>query len=155
MRRYLCALIAFGGLVPAAHAQELPKMYVFSEAEEDGLSDCGFRYASAVAAVQSELRRNNVEIIKREERFDGPTLLVYLSANGFKTSSTYCVVSYELQMYHYQSIFNVLKGELDDAIVETCKKGGLLHFPPYDTQTRINDRFRDYATQCISEYLAE
>ena len=155
MRQLLCVLMALSIMAPAVHAQELPKMHVYSETELEALSDCGFRYASSVAAVQSELRRNNVEIAKIAEKYDPTTLQVSLTVNPRPISSVACAMSYRLQMYHMQNIYHVLKQRSEFAIVEACSRGGLAYFPATDMQTRINEEFRDMTNECLSKYLEE
>ena len=155
MRRFLCALMTLSIVAPAVHARETPKMHVYSETELDALSDCGFRYASSVAAVQSELRRNNVEIAKIAEKYDPTTLQVSLTVNPRPISSVACAMSYRLQMYHMQDIYHVLKQRSEFVIVESCSLGGLAYFPATDMQTRINEAFRDMTNECIAEYLKQ
>lgn len=153
MPRLLIVLAACSWVLSAAQAQEFPSVYVFGEEDGEKQRDCQVRYASSVAAVESELRQNQILIATSSQSVSEPPLSVYLNVNPLEITDGRCAVSYQLQMYHIQEIFHTFKEEVRPAIVEACSKGGLMTGESYGLQSRLNDAFRDFTNMCISEYL--
>ncbi len=153
MRRFLCALMALSALGQMARAQEFPPVFVYGEDDTDFERACALSYGSAIAAVVSEFRKNNVALTKSSEQYREGSVMAYLNINPVETSSNACAVAYSMRIYHYQDIYNTLTNRSEVAAIDFCSKGGVMNGVRYNLQTRLNDAFRDYTNQCISQAL--
>jgi hypothetical protein len=155
LRTFFTALVAFGSAGSAVYAQEFPPVYVFTEDDDDSSDTCQIGGASIVAAVESELRQNQISIASGAERYNGDSIWAYLNLNAAKLSGSICAVDYNFQLTHRQIIFHVHKEKAVNVSVENCNLGGLMTGVPSGLQSRLNDKFRDLTNQCISKYLKD
>ena len=150
MRRFLCALMALSSLGQMTQAQEFPPVRVVADEVGDSERDCNIGHTSAIAAVESEFRKNDVKVTSGV--WD---LLVHLRLVALETSGTGCAVNYSFRVQSNQMIFHRLKQIEKLVWIEECDFGGLMTGPTYDLQTRLNDNLRDLTNMCISQYLSD
>lgn len=151
MRIVFLALLAFCCFGSAAQAQEFPPVFVWGEKDDNDDRACQVSYASIIAAVESELRYNRIQVGTREQFRSDQALSSYVRATMIVTPGG-CVVSYSFQLENIQPVVISVTGKAMTAAVEICSRGGLISAPTYELQSRVNAAFRDYTAQCISEY---
>jgi hypothetical protein len=151
VRTLFFALFAFCCFGSAAQAQEFPPVHVLSEQDDDDARTCQVSNSSSKAAVESELRYNRVPIATREQYVQLEALRVYVEFNALEIPGG-CVVSHRISLGNYQPVLLLVTGKAMNATVEICNKGGIMSGPSHNLQSRLNAAFRDYTSQCLSEY---
>lgn len=156
IRRFLFALIAFSGLVPAVYAQEFPPVYVLAENPPEKATACGYSHTAIVAAVKSELRHNRIEIATSEDNTAGTAIMAYINTTaGDVGVPGMCVVRYDFVLTTNEFVTISATNERRFASIVFCRKFGLAYYSQSSIQTNLNNQFRDYISQCITEYLEE
>lgn len=151
MRAYLCA--GFLGLLlwsSPSSAQDFPSMYVYGEDDEADERSCNARHASAVAAVESELRQNQVPTVSRAVALGGRALQIYVQLNALELE-TGCAVAIRLSLENYQPVILDVTGETLGVVAVISNRSSLLTGSASNMQTRINEALRGYLNEALSE----
>jgi len=149
MRTLFTALVALCYVGSPAQAQEFTPVYVATEDDDD---TCEVSNVSIVAVVESELRYNRIPVGTRAQAIADEALTLRVNTTAVFNRGV-CAVGYNLEMSNYQEIVLSVTGEKRWATTVLCQKGGLMTGPAFDLQSRLNAEFRDFASQCISQYL--
>jgi hypothetical protein len=144
-------LLGVLGTAPAA-AQDMPPVYVGGEEETVGHKNCNITYKSAVAAVESALRYNNVKVATQTDYYGDDAIKAYVNLASLGASAN-CALSYSLEMQTSLSVAFPRQLGLGTrfSLVVLCNKGGIMTGPSYDLQDRLNNSLRDYVDQCVGE----
>ena len=151
VRSLLIALIAFCHVGSAAQAQEIPPVFVMAEEDDENARTCQVSNASIGAAVESEFTYNRVPIGTVEQYLSDKAINSYVRTTILVISGT-CAISTSFSLKNDQPVVLSVTGKAMFATVEICNKGGLLSGPTHNMQSRLNAAFRDYTSQCNSEY---
>lgn len=155
MCRFLTAMMAFSCIVPAAQAKEFPPVYVVAESMPNEATVCGYSHDSIAAAVKSELRHNRIEMAAMEDYPLSAILGFITTIADYRADSGLCAVRFDLDFWTMAHVTLSPTKEKSVEQVVLCEKGGLFVGQAKDMQRKLNNVFRDYTTQCISEYLGE
>lgn len=151
VRTLFIALAMFCCVGSAAQAQEFPPVYVSIEEDDKDSGDCQVSTASSKAAVESELRYNRIPVGTKAQ-FISDEALQARAQTGVLAISGGCAVSYIFSLSNFQEVVLSITGKEMWAKVEICRLAGIMSGPSYNMQSRLNAAFRDYTSQCISEY---
>ncbi len=155
MRCFLCALMAFSSFVPAAHAQEFPPVYVLSENMSANADGCGYTHTSIEAAVKSELRHNRVPIATEQEDLrSGKAIMAYIETIGDdRVGYDECAVAFRFSLVTAQFVEVAVTKEWRYPTLQFCRRWGTVTASVADVQPTLNNNFRDFTSQCITQYL--
>lgn len=151
MRRFLCALLALSSLGQMARAEDLPPFYVLSGGPPESAAECGYTHASIAAVVKSELRHNRIEIVTDTT---GNEIWAYIETVAVDGAGyNLCAVTFRLSLVVPQTVEVWATKEWRSVKMEFCKRWAVMTAPVADVQTTLNNHFRDFTSQCITEYL--
>jgi uncharacterized membrane-anchored protein len=131
-------------LSTVVYALQLKDVHVFSEDDDQDARNCSVTANSSTAAVEAVLRQNGIRI-NANAAYD-----VYVPFTVINLSTT-CVVSYKLQVYFLTRIVPPGGRTATSIRGEICSKSGVMTGNRGTLQTRLNNAFKSYAEQCISE----
>ena len=127
-------------------ALTIPGAYVYSEAGGSEEARCGLSNTSSVAAVESSLRQNRINVEGESSNYS-----FYINSNSLFMGNT-CVVNTDLQVYFLNNVeVPSQKNKSIWATVELCSKSFIGSGPAYNMQARINEKLKDITDQCISK----
>ena len=126
-------------------------MYVSIEEDDKDSRTCQVSNVSNRAAVESELSYNRIPVGTKAQ-FNSGEALYARAETAVLAASDGCAGSYIFSLSNFQKVVLSITGKDMWAMVEICSRGGIMYGPSYDLQSRLNARFRDYTSQCISEY---
>jgi hypothetical protein len=155
MRRLLTAALLI--VLPAAPtlAQEaLPKFYVYGEADDPAeLRTCRVSHASAIVAVQAELRGKGI-VIQTDSKDPEAVMDAYVNINAMpiSTTSQSCAYNFELAFESYAEIANPFSATKEFTKLSYCSKGSLMVWDKSAAQAEINRKLREYVGLCIDRY---
>jgi hypothetical protein len=132
--------------ISPAFSQPFPRAYVFTEKQDAKDTSCQLRREAAVAAVESVLRSNRVELVPRLVG----AVKVYVNFTSVTTGNG-CAVSYEVTFKDYQIVPLTGTGKAFHADVVYCTRAGVMSGPPYDLQHRLLGSYRQLTEECLSE----
>jgi len=132
-----------------AGAQSIKSAYVYSEEDDESNVKCQYSNASGVAATQSALRYNRVEVFNS---FSTNNINFYINVNNFEATNQSCTFAIELQAYVYArvSVPGVSKQVLLKSLI--CSKGSAGMLNKMNIQDRLNQRLKSWVDLCISEF---
>jgi hypothetical protein len=143
-------------LVPAAHTQEFPPVYVLSENMSENADGCGYTHASIEATVKSELRHNRVPIATEEDYASDKAIVAYIETLGDnRLGYGQCLVGYRFSLVVPQIVRITVTQEVRWEKIELCRRWGTMTSSVADVQPTLNNQFRDFTSQCITEYLEQ
>ncbi len=121
VRTLLIALVALCQVSSVAQAQEVPPVYVLKEDDSRNARACQLSNASSAAAVESELRYNQVPVGTRAQGIRSEALRATVQSSALEISGG-CAVSYSFSLGHYQSVVLTVTGKVMWVTVEICSK---------------------------------
>ena len=127
-------------------ALSMQDAYVFSEADGSENNSCGISGSSSVAAVESALRQNRINI-----KGDTSNYSFYIN-NLAIDSSNRCAVHSSLlvSFYSYVDAPNLKNKKIFGQVV-LCNNFYMLTGPAYNMQPRVNDVLKGLTEECISK----
>ncbi len=150
----MLALLALAGqAAPLAAQEQLPKFYVYGE--DDGtreLTECKASHASAIGAVQAELRAAGVTI---QADADDPEAVmdVYINVSPMPIAGqTTCAYSLTLAFESFGSAPNPFTGTSEFTKLAYCSKGALMVWNRGTAQAEINTTLRRHTRECLTKY---
>ena len=135
-----------------SYALTLTDANVFSEADSGEMTKCSLSSSNSVAAVESVLRQNRINITPDAR------VSFYLNNTAISLSNTcasfvslkvnFIGIAYFPPAVGFSSPSPKRKIYTEGVL---CSSGSILAGPPYNLQSRINEEFRSFAESCISE----
>jgi hypothetical protein len=112
---------------------------------------CGYTHTSIEAAVKSELRHNRIPITTDST---GKEIWAYIETIGDdRVGYGQCAVAYRFSLVVPQNVEVWATKEWRSVKMEFCRRGGILTASVADVQPTLNNQFRDFTSQCITQYL--
>lgn len=148
------ALLALAGqAAPLAAQEQLPRFYVYGE--DDGtkaLTDCRASHASAIGAVQAELRGAGMTI--QADASDPEAVMdVYINIAPMPVAGqTTCAYSLTLAFESFGEAANPFTGQTEFTKMAYCSKGALMVWGRGTAQAEINTTLRRHTQECLTKY---
>ncbi|MBN8484125.1 MAG: hypothetical protein J0L50_05035 [Sphingomonadales bacterium] len=149
----LLVAVAAQALPLAAQEEALPKFYVYGE--DDGtreLVECKATHASAVSAVQAELRAAGIAI--QDDAGDPEAVMdVYVNVSAMPiTGQSSCAYSLTLAFESFGEAPNPFTLQKEFSKLTYCTKGSLMVWGRGTAQAEINATFRRHTRDCLVKY---
>jgi hypothetical protein len=129
-------------------AQTIKSAYVFGESGDEDNAKCGFDYNSGIAAVESALRYNRVNINSKAYT-DG--ISIYINITNLEINNNTCGANISLNFFSSKVMNIPQTNKFIASDIIFCSKGALAYFPKTNMQSKINSALKDYVDQCLSE----
>ena len=126
-------------------AMQLSKVLAIQVSVYDSVDadDCLSNPNTLQTEAELVLRRSGITVA---DRLDSHSLAI--SIFGYQTPSDLCIVSYRVQLWKSELLYDNTLG-----IVESFLRAGVMSGPHSDMQDRLRSRINEYATELANEVL--
>jgi hypothetical protein len=154
--RTMAAILALSAptLASPAFAETMPKFYVYGEDDDTtSLTQCKVSHASAIAAVQSELKAKGI-VIQYDSKDPETVMDTYLNLTAMTIPSRKgdCTYHFDLSFESFNEVANPFTGAKEFTKLTYCSKGSLMVWDAKSAQATINDKLREYVGECLTRY---
>ncbi len=154
--RTMAAILAVSApsLASPALAETMPKFFVYGEDDDTtSLTQCKVSHASAIAAVQSELKAKGI-VIQFDSKDPEAVMDTYinLTAMTIPGSKGDCTYNFELAFESFNEVANPFTGAKEFTKLTYCSKGSLMVWEAKTAQGAMNDKLREYVGECLTRY---
>ncbi|MEQ1495255.1 MAG: hypothetical protein ABL912_05765 [Novosphingobium sp.] len=137
-----------------ALAETMPKFYVYGE--DDGttsLTKCKVSHASAITAVQSELKAKGIAI-QYDSKDPQAVMDTYLNLTAMEIPGGKgdCTYHFDLSLESFGDTANPFTGANEFTKLTYCSKGSLMVWDTKTAQATINETLREYVGVCLTRY---
>ena len=130
-------------------AQTVKTVQVYSEKDGQSNINCQFSHESGVAAVESALRYNRVNVYPKDKNGYG-VLKFYFVVTNWETTSKSCSVGLTFHAHDYAEA--KLPGGPKNFFAKTlfCEDGTTGYLDKSNMQSTINSALKEFTDKCIS-----